>query len=85
MPCLDYHIGRCAAPCVGLITHEAYRAVIDDVIAFLEGRTNRIERDLERLEGAADDADRTACAGAGSTRSTTSSGMAPTSPSRQLI
>ena len=48
VPCLDYHIGRCAAPCVGLITPEAYRAVIDDVIAFLEGRTNKIERDLER-------------------------------------
>ena len=48
VPCLDYHIGRCAAPCVGLITAEAYRAVIDDVIAFLEGRTNKIERDLER-------------------------------------
>ena len=48
VPCLDYHIGRCAAPCVGLITRDAYRAVIDDVIAFLEGRTNKIERDLER-------------------------------------
>jgi excinuclease ABC subunit C len=48
IPCLDYHIGRCAAPCVGLITREAYRAVIDDVIAFLEGRTNKIERDLEQ-------------------------------------
>ena len=48
VPCLDYHIGRCAAPCVGLITREDYRAVIDDVIAFLEGRTNKIERDLER-------------------------------------
>jgi excinuclease ABC subunit C len=48
VPCLDYHIGRCAAPCVQLITRQAYRAVIDDVIAFLEGRTNKIERDLER-------------------------------------
>ncbi len=48
VPCLDYHIGRCGAPCVGLITREQYRAVILDVIAFLEGRTNKIERDLER-------------------------------------
>ena len=48
VPCLDYHIGRCGAPCVGLITREEYRAVIDDVIAFLEGRTNKIERDLEQ-------------------------------------
>jgi excinuclease ABC subunit C len=48
VPCLDFHIGRCGAPCVGLITREEYRAVILDVIAFLEGRTNKIERDLEQ-------------------------------------
>ena len=33
---------------MGYISREEYRAVIDDVIAFLEGRTNKIERDLER-------------------------------------
>jgi excinuclease ABC subunit C len=33
---------------VGLITREQYRTVILDVIAFLEGRTNKIERDLEQ-------------------------------------
>jgi len=55
VPCLDFHIGRCAAPCVGLITRDEYRAVIDDVIAFLEGRTNKIERDLEqRMRGASE-------------------------------
>jgi excinuclease ABC subunit C len=48
VPCLDYHIGRCAAPCVGLISAERYREVIDDVVEFLGGRTKRIERDLER-------------------------------------
>ena len=48
VPCLDYHIGRCAAPCVNLISHDDYRAVIDEVIMFLEGRTRPIERDLER-------------------------------------
>ena len=31
VPCLDYHIGRCAAPCVNLISREDYRAVIDQV------------------------------------------------------
>ncbi len=40
--------GRCAAPCVDLISHDDYRAVIDQVIMFLEGRTRPIERDLER-------------------------------------
>jgi excinuclease ABC subunit C len=53
VPCLDYHIGRCAAPCVNLISHDDYRAVIDQVIMFLEGRTRPIERDLERRMQAA--------------------------------
>jgi excinuclease ABC subunit C len=48
IPCLDYHIGRCAAPCVNLISKDDYRAVIDQVIMFLEGRTRPIERDLEK-------------------------------------
>ena len=38
-PCLDYHIGRCLAPCVGWQTQEDYRRMVDDVVDFLEGRT----------------------------------------------
>lgn len=38
-PCLDYHIGRCKAPCVGWQSESDYRAMIDDVLEFLEGRT----------------------------------------------
>lgn len=38
-PCLDYHIGRCLAPCVGWQDQAAYRKMIDEVVAFLEGRT----------------------------------------------
>ncbi|MES2124499.1 MAG: excinuclease ABC subunit UvrC [Gemmatimonadota bacterium] len=38
-PCLDFHIGRCKAPCVGRQGEAAYRAMIAEVIAFLEGRT----------------------------------------------
>jgi excinuclease ABC subunit C len=41
-PCLDYHIGRCRAPCVGWQTEEDYRAMIDEVLAFLEGRTGDV-------------------------------------------
>lgn len=37
-PCLYYYIRRCAAPCIGRITPQAYRAVIDNVIQVLEGR-----------------------------------------------
>src|SRR5689334_23169105 len=47
-PCLDYHIKRCGAPCVGYVTKEEYRESIDGVIAFLQGRYREIERDLER-------------------------------------
>jgi len=38
-PCLDYHIDRCRAPCVGYQSREDYRSMIDDVLLFLEGKT----------------------------------------------
>jgi excinuclease ABC subunit C len=38
-PCLDYHIGRCQAPCVGWQAEPDYRRMVDDVVQFLEGRT----------------------------------------------
>jgi excinuclease ABC subunit C len=38
-PCLDYHIDRCRAPCVGYQTEADYRGMIDDVLLFLEGKT----------------------------------------------
>ena len=38
-PCLDFHIGRCLAPCVGWQSESGYRAMIADVVDFLEGRT----------------------------------------------
>lgn len=47
-PCLDYHIKRCGAPCVGHVSKEEYREGIDGVMAFLSGRFKQIERDLER-------------------------------------
>jgi excinuclease ABC subunit C len=47
-PCLDYFIKRCGAPCVGYVSPEEYRASIDEVIAFLQGRYREIERDLEQ-------------------------------------
>ncbi|HEV8264256.1 MAG TPA: excinuclease ABC subunit UvrC [Gemmatimonadales bacterium] len=38
-PCLDYHIERCQAPCVGYQGRDEYRRMIDDVVLFLEGKT----------------------------------------------
>ncbi|MGD0272474.1 MAG: excinuclease ABC subunit UvrC [Gaiellaceae bacterium] len=56
IPCLDYHIDRCYAPCVGLISREEYGALIDGVIEFLSGRTEPIQEQLERsMSEAADE------------------------------
>jgi len=48
IPCLDYHIERCHAPCVDYISKEDYAEIIDGVINFLSGDTRTIERELER-------------------------------------
>jgi excinuclease ABC subunit C len=41
-PCLDYHIGRCQAPCVGLQTQASYRAMVDDMLGVLGGKTENV-------------------------------------------
>ena len=47
IPCLDYHIDRCLAPCVGYVTKEDYRAIVERVIEFLSGETRPVQRELE--------------------------------------
>jgi excinuclease ABC subunit C len=47
-PCLDYHIGRCQAPCVGLQTREDYRRMTEDVLQVLGGRVDGIRSNVER-------------------------------------
>src|SRR5215204_3080643 len=54
IPCLDFHIDRCHAPCVGYISKDAYREIIDGVIGFLEGDTEPIQARIEeRMRDAA--------------------------------
>src|SRR5881227_23420 len=53
IPCLDFHIERCLAPCVGYVSQEDYGAIIDQVIEFLSGDTQPIQRELERKMQAA--------------------------------
>lgn len=57
-PCLDYHIGRCLAPCVGLQTVEQYRAMIDEILEVLNGRTEpvrkRVAEEMAQAAGAMD-------------------------------
>lgn len=53
-PCLDYHIDRCKAPCVGYQSREEYGRMIDDVLVFLEGKTVDVRSRLrERMHEAA--------------------------------
>jgi excinuclease ABC subunit C len=58
IPCLDYHIDRCHAPCVGYITQAAYAEIIDGVAQFLSGDTEPIQRELERQMRAAAEEER---------------------------
>jgi excinuclease ABC subunit C len=52
-PCLDYHIHRCLAPCVGYQSESEYRRMVDDVITFLEGKTVEVRTRLrERMDEA---------------------------------
>lgn len=54
-PCLLYHIKRCQGPCVEAIDRAAYRADIDQVILFLEGRQEQVARSLRtEMEEAAE-------------------------------
>ena len=47
VPCLDYYIKRCQAPCVGYIDQEEYRGNIDRIVDFLSGRYREVTDDLE--------------------------------------
>ncbi len=42
-PCLQYHIKRCTAPCVGLISKEDYARNIDEIKAFLKGKSKEVQ------------------------------------------
>jgi len=57
IPCLDFHIERCHAPCVDYISRAAYGEVVEGVINFLSGDTRTIVRALQRQmsEAAADE------------------------------
>ena len=54
-PCLNYHIGRCPAPCAGKITKEEYDARLQAVVEFLKGHTDGVSQVLEeRMQTAAE-------------------------------
>ena len=54
-PCLQYQIQRCTAPCVGLISTEAYARDAAGAIKVLEGRNDEVQQELgRRMETAAE-------------------------------
>ena len=56
--CLYYHIGRCAAPCIGVVNQAEYRQIIDNLCDFLDGNIEPVTADLRRqMEAAAENLD----------------------------
>lgn len=54
--CLYYHIGRCAAPCIGVVNQAEYRQIIDQLCDFLGGNTEPVVADLRQQMDAAAEA-----------------------------
>ena len=46
-PCLNYHIKKCMAPCMGYISREDYMKQIDEIIDVLEGKTDKLMKQLK--------------------------------------
>ena len=46
-PCLNYHIGRCLAPCVGNVSKEEYGKQIKEIIDLLDGKIDKIIKELK--------------------------------------
>lgn len=54
-PCLEYQIGRCLAPCKGLIDETSYRKLTESAVSFLQGRRRELVSDLKKqMEEAAE-------------------------------
>ena len=47
-PCLWYHLGKCLAPCTGSVNQREYARVIKEVVLFLQGRHERVLRELQK-------------------------------------
>ena len=52
-PCLQHQIGRCSAPCVGLISREAYAQDMASAVKVLEGRSEEVTAELQAAMEAA--------------------------------
>ena len=52
-PCLNYHIKKCLAPCMGYISREDYMKQINEIVDVLEGKTEKLTKQItEEMEEA---------------------------------
>ena len=55
-PCLQYQIGRCSGPCVGLVSDEDYQAQVEKTVLFLKGKSQELmSRLADEMEAASAD------------------------------
>jgi excinuclease ABC subunit C len=52
-PCLLGYIDKCSAPCVGRVSAEEHRVIVEDFCDFLAGKTDRLVREMEKQMNAA--------------------------------
>jgi excinuclease ABC subunit C len=53
--CLYYHINRCPAPCIGAINNQDYRQIVDQMVGFLDGKSDSVLADMRHdMEAAAE-------------------------------
>jgi len=45
--CLEYHMGRCLGPCIGAVSRKEYAEVVKQVVMFLEGKQERVARQIQ--------------------------------------
>lgn len=57
-PCLLGYIGKCSAPCIGRVSAEEHRQIVDDFCDYMSGKTDRYLKKMQRqMRAASDDLD----------------------------
>ncbi|MGV1098911.1 excinuclease ABC subunit UvrC [Thiovibrio sp. JS02] len=45
-PCLNFQMGRCLAPCAGMVEREQYQQMVREILLFLEGKNQQLVKEL---------------------------------------